>query len=311
MSDSHDIAGKTVATWVNPYAFGFADRTLSAGTFLGEFQSKNEALQVALDRQGAEVLSQDGDHFSLYALEGATGEFTRRHIEQTEGYPVSNVMASESGIEGVTLITADHFELVPPSIHKNPYSGDHYRFSGPARLSSLQFLPDEEYLVRLERNTTPEISSYDLKANQVREVLRPMLEILDLYDPRAADWVRGLANDDFVLMDTDELIMACPKFFVGAEVMIVNDLVIADGFWSYSDIEKASFIYHEYVHSRQNLLWTTFEWWKVCVQGGILYENAAEDEAYSGQYKMLHHFGIDSGEVARDVRFYLKTRGLL
>lgn len=313
MSDSNGISGKALATWENPYLPRIGDRDLTAGSALGDFRTKGLALQAALDHEGAEVLVENGDGFSLYALAGGGAEFTRANLEQAEGYPVSNVTALEGGEPSrAVLITADDFEMLPPAVHNNPYSGDHYLFANSWRLSPLLLGSYDELRGKLEGNTTSGLSSEKLTSDRVREALGPTLQILDIYDPRAADWVRGMGRDEFILTDSRDLIVAYPPFYYSDSLgLVVDDLVIADDFWCYNDVEKASLLYHEFIHSRQGAVAAAYEWWKTYLNGSDTYETAVEDEAYLAQHKMLKHFGIDSGEISRDVRFYLKQRELL
>ena len=305
-----DITGKQLGTWKGVVF----DSKITAGAEVGKgFRTREEALKAARDNSGAEALVQGDDgQIHVYQVDdGSSYDFTRDSIAQVKGYSVSNVSAEGSRVPGmISFVTEDDYEAVSPAVHQNPLSGQKYVFQSQNKVSAFLGRTEAEYHQALTTNTTASLSKASPPAG-IKAALEPTLKILEQHDSRAADWLRQLDEGDYdlagdglksTLGGTTEIYAAWTAVVRDGASLHVNQMVLGDLFWQMSDVDKASALYHEYVHAVDDPVARTFN----KAAGAI--GNKAEDKAYIAQWQFLKRFNITSGEMYGTVKSYLDDR---
>ena len=316
-----EISGKTIGTWEG--MLPFSDKSIKAKGEIGAgYNTKEEALAVARNNKGAEVVvKDDSGKFRIYSIEtGSKSAFTRDHIEQTKDYPVTNITTKDSQCKNVvSFVTEDDYEAVAPSVHKNPYSGNSFVFMDKNKVSAFMDKSDKELQKVLNSNTTKGITLQNSPAD-IKGALEPTLKVLELYDSKAADWIRNLSEGDFILSKNEvssmgglvkaDMIAAWTTLARHNFTPLVNTMVLADQFWDFNDLDKASILYHEYIHATDTPLVSNFKSLAGTIDNAInkTIGNKTEDKAYMAQWKMLETLGVKSGDVYNLVKYYLEDR---
>jgi len=318
-----DITGKKLGTWEGMMPFGITDSTIKAKEEIGKgYKTKKEALTAARNNPGAEVVVKGDDgKYHLYAIDDASRyAFTRDKIEQVKDYPVSNVTTKDSEVSNiVSFVTEDDYEVLSPAQHKNPYSGNHYVFAGKNKISAFAGKDNKEMEKIFNTNTTQGITK-EKPPKDVKKALEPSLKILELYDSKAADWLRNLKKGDYLLAPYEikvfgglmkqEMYAAWSSIIREGINLHINDMVLGNHFWELNDAEKASVLYHEYIHAVDDPVCRQVYKTYGAIENAITknYGDKAEDKAYLAQWKMMQSLGIKSGLMYEEVKYYMEER---
>lgn len=314
-----DVTGKRLGTWEGM----IFDSKIKAGPEIGKgFPSQEAALAAARENPGAEVLIQGDDkQIHLHQIDdGSRYAFTRDNIAQVKGYSVSNVSTQQSEVKSIiSFVTEDDYEAVSPAIHQNPFSGNAYVFQSDNKVSAFIGKSPTALTDAMKANTTQNISRAKPPAS-IKGALEPTLKLLEMYDSKAADWLRKLGDDEYALAgdglktmgQTTEIYAAWTALVRDGAQLRVNDMILGDNFWSMNDIDKASALYHEYVHAVDEPVMRTVHKVYGTIEGLVSesFGDKAEDKAYLAQWGFLKHFGITSGEMYETVKGYMDDRKL-
>lgn len=315
-----NITGKTLGTWEGLMPFGLSDSKIKAKEEIGKgYNTKEEARYTARLNKGAEAIVKGEDgKYHLYAIDdGSSYAFTRDNIEQIKDYPVSNVTTKGSEVKVVSFVTEDDYEVLSPDEHKNPYSGNHYVFNGKNKVS-IFIGKDEKEMKKIFNTNTTQGMSRENPPKSVKEALEPSLKILELYDSKAADWLRNLDEGDYLLAGKNIKVLGKKTEIYAAWTTIIregitphiNDMVLGDRFWELSDVEKASVLYHEYIHAVDDPVIRQIQKLYGTVENLItkVYGDGAEDKAYLSQWEMMKALGVKDGYIYYEVKSYLEER---
>ena len=204
-------------------------------------------------------------------------------------------------------------------------SASNIKFSDNNRISSRSVqnnLPttipvDSELQKALDANTTEGIKKGN-RPESLKGTLEPTLKILEMYDPKAVEWLKGRKEHEYALAgDTIKVLRQDIEIYAawtaiareGAKIHI-NDMVLGNHFWELPDVDKASTLYHEYTHAVDNPFSRQANKLYGTVDNLIhkTYGDKAEDKAYIAQWKMMKAFGRDDGLMYEEVKSYLEDR---
>lgn len=173
-------------------------------------------------------------------------------------------------------------------------------------------------------NTTPTISKANPPAS-IKAALAPTLKIIAAVDPKMAQAISKLDDNDFVLAADGLTDMFAKHDIYAAWVAVAreggtaklhfSDMVLDDRFWKLNDAEKASVLSHEMVHAGDLPIISHFEKLFGVIKNkidGVEMGDPVEDRAYVYQQAQFEKLGIgSSSEIFWTVQTYLEDRGLI
>ena len=305
-----NVNGKVVGTWDST----FSDKKITVKGEVGKgFENKQDALKASRDNVGAEVvLKGDDAKFHVYSVDdNAKADFTRGNIQKNKNSLVSNITNRDIEVKNITaIVTEDNYELVPST-------KENYNFSSTNKVSPFIGKTPAEMKKIYNTNSTEGVTRKN-PPESIKKALEPSIKLIELYDSKAADWLRNLGEEDYALagkgikamFQEHEIYAAWTPISREGAKLNLSDMVLGDHFWESSDIEKASTLYHEYTHAvdnpavrQYNKLYGTID--------NLIHKNygdKAEDKAYIAQWKMLNTLGVKEGIMYDEVKYYLEDR---